>query len=133
MITHYILFVIDLATRQVVIADITTNPNEAWMLQMARNLTDTESGMLRGTRYLIVDRGAKYSAALRAFLVREGVQSHHLCSASATLASARRRKTSALLRELSRVRRQLRGFEKPVYCGFVVLDRELLEERQVEH
>src|SRR5487761_2516342 len=56
LVTHYILFVIDLATRRVVIAGITTNPNEAWMLQMARNLTDTETGMLRGLRYLVVTR-----------------------------------------------------------------------------
>ena len=73
LVTHYILFVIDLATRRVVIAGITTNPNEAWMLQMARNLTDAETGMLRGTRHLIVDRDTKYSAAFRTFLSREGV------------------------------------------------------------
>ena len=62
LVTLYILFVIDLATRRVVIAGITTNPNEVWMLQMARNLTDTETGILRGTRHLIVDRDTKYSA-----------------------------------------------------------------------
>lgn len=73
LVTHYILFVIDLATRRVVIAGITTNPNEAWMLQMARNLTDAETGMLRGTRHLIVDRDTKYSTAFRTFLAREGV------------------------------------------------------------
>jgi len=74
LVTHYILFVIDLATRCVVIAGITTNPNEAWMLQMARNLTDAEAGMLRGTRHLIVDRDTKYSKAFRTFLAREGVE-----------------------------------------------------------
>jgi transposase InsO family protein len=73
LVTHYILFVIDLATRRVVIAGITTNPNEAWMLQMARNLTDTETGMLRGTRHLIVDRDTKYSSAFRTILAREGI------------------------------------------------------------
>jgi transposase InsO family protein len=73
LVTHYILFVIDLATRRVVIAGITTNPNEAWMLQMARNLTDAETGMLRDTRHLIVDRDTKYSGAFRTFLAREGV------------------------------------------------------------
>jgi transposase InsO family protein len=74
LVTHYILFVIDLATRRVVIGGITTNPNEAWMLQVARNLTDGESGMLRGKRHLIVDRDTKYSSAFRAFLAREGVE-----------------------------------------------------------
>jgi putative transposase len=74
LVTHYILFVIDLATRRVVIAGITPNPNEAWMLQMARNLTDAGTGMLRGRQHLIVDRDTKYSAAFRTFLVREGVE-----------------------------------------------------------
>jgi transposase InsO family protein len=44
------------------------------MLQMARNLTDAETGMLRGTRHLIVDRDTKYSAAFRTFLARESVE-----------------------------------------------------------
>lgn len=73
LVTHHILFVIDLATRRVVIAGITTNPTEGWMLQMARNLTDAETGMLRGTRHLIVDRDTKYSAAFRTLLARDGV------------------------------------------------------------
>jgi hypothetical protein len=43
------------------------------MLQVARNLMDSESGALLGKRHLIVDRDTKYSAAFRAFLAREGV------------------------------------------------------------
>ena len=78
LVTHYILFVIDLATRRVVIAGITTNQNEAWMLQMARNLTDAETSRLRGTRHLIVDRDTKYSVAFRTFLAREGVHAIRL-------------------------------------------------------
>jgi len=74
LVTHHILFVIDLATRRVVIAGITTNPTEGWMLQMARNLTDAETGMLRGTLHLIVDRDTKYSKAFRTFLAREGIE-----------------------------------------------------------
>jgi putative transposase len=74
LVTHYILFVIDLATRRVLIAGITTNPNEAWMLQMGRNLTDVKSEMLCDTRHLIIDRDNKYSTAFRIFLAREGIQ-----------------------------------------------------------
>ena len=44
------------------------------MLQAARTLTDSESGMLLGKRHLIVDRDTKYSAAFRTFLSREGVE-----------------------------------------------------------
>ena len=72
--TQYVLFVIELATRRVALCGITPNPNEAWMLQVARNLMDSESGALLGKRHLIVDRDTKYSAAFRAFLAREGVE-----------------------------------------------------------
>src|SRR5215831_19137916 len=42
LVTHYLLFVISLADRVVAIAGITTRPDEEWMLQVARNLTDLE-------------------------------------------------------------------------------------------
>ena len=74
LVTHYVLFVIALATREVAICGITTNPNEEWMLQVARNLIDSGSGALVGKRHLIVDRDTKYSSAFRAFLVREGIE-----------------------------------------------------------
>jgi putative transposase len=74
LMTHYVLFVIELATRQVIIGGITTNPNEAWMLQAARNLLDMESGILQGKSHLIVDRDTKYSTAFRTFLAREGTE-----------------------------------------------------------
>jgi hypothetical protein len=41
LVTHYVLFVIALATREVAICGITTNPNEEWTLQVARNLIDS--------------------------------------------------------------------------------------------
>ncbi len=74
LITHYVLFVIDLDTRRVVIGGITTNPNEAWMLQVARGLTDGVNGALLGKRHLIVDRDTKYSTAFRTFIAREGIE-----------------------------------------------------------
>jgi putative transposase len=73
LVTHYVLFVIDLATRRVIIGGMTTNPNEMWMLQIARTWTDSESGALLGKRHLIVGRDTKYSMAFRTFLAREGV------------------------------------------------------------
>jgi len=66
LVTYYVLFVLDLASRTVKIAGITPHPHEAWMVQMARNLTDAEEPFLRRTRFLIIDRDTKYSAAFRA-------------------------------------------------------------------
>jgi transposase InsO family protein len=74
LVTHYVLFFIDIATRAVHIAGITTNPNEAWMLQVARNVTNVDEGFLRGKQYIVLDRDTKYSRGFRSFLVREGIQ-----------------------------------------------------------
>ena len=40
LVTYHVLFVILLSTRKVSIAGVTPNPNSAFMLQIARNLTD---------------------------------------------------------------------------------------------
>jgi putative transposase len=74
LVTHYVLFILDLASRTVKIAGITPHPHEAWMMQMARNFTDAEEPFLRHTRLLIMDRDAKYSAAFRAALTRERIE-----------------------------------------------------------
>lgn len=61
LVTYYVLFFIELSSRRVEIAGITPNPNAAFMAQMARNITDSEDGFLRETRYLIHDRDTKYT------------------------------------------------------------------------
>jgi putative transposase len=71
--TVYILFVMDRATRRVTICGLTANPNESWMLQISRNLLDSQSGALRDKRHLIVDRDTKYSSTYRQALAREGI------------------------------------------------------------
>jgi putative transposase len=72
LITHYVLFVIELAKRIVHIVDITTRPNEAWMLQVGRNLTDVVAGALTGKSHLVVDRDAKYSRQFRRLIAESG-------------------------------------------------------------
>lgn len=72
--TYYILFLIDLASRAVKIAGVASHPDEVWMMQMARNLTDVEEPFFRRTRFLIMDRDAKYSAAFSAALSRERIE-----------------------------------------------------------
>ena len=42
------------------------------MLQIARNMTDAEFGMLHGNRKLIIDRGAKYCQDFRQLLGQAG-------------------------------------------------------------
>jgi putative transposase len=74
LVTYYVLFVMELATRRVCVAGITTHPDAQWMLQMARQLTDTVDGILLGKRYLILDRDTKYCTAFRDFVKREGVE-----------------------------------------------------------
>ena len=74
LVTYYFLFVIELATRSVHVAGIATNPNEPWMIQVARNLTDTFDGFLRDKRILLLDRDAKYSEAFRHLLEDDGIE-----------------------------------------------------------
>ena len=49
-------------------AGCTTSPDERWMKQVARNLTASGDGFLAGTRYVLMDRDAKFSAAFRSIL-----------------------------------------------------------------
>jgi hypothetical protein len=74
LVTYYVLFVMELATRRVCVAGITRHPDEHWILQMARQLTDTVDGILLGKRYLVMDRDTKYCPAFRDFMKREGVE-----------------------------------------------------------
>ena len=60
LVTFYVLFVMELATRKVHLAGITPNPDEAFLKQMAKNLTDSFDALLEGKRFLIIDRDKKY-------------------------------------------------------------------------
>jgi len=73
LVTFYVFFVIELATRRIEIVGITPGPNEAWMMQIGRNLTDPFDGFLEEKRYLILDRDTKYSAAFRDLLKHAGI------------------------------------------------------------
>jgi putative transposase len=75
LVTYYILFFIDLASRSVHIAGITPHPVNSWMTQVARNVTDIRDGFLRGKRHLILDRDTKYSDGFRGIITRAGTES----------------------------------------------------------
>ena len=63
--TYYVLFFIHLETRRVNLAGFTPYPDQEWMEQQARNMTMEEWGCLRGCRYLLHDRDAKFCQSFR--------------------------------------------------------------------
>jgi len=74
LVTFYVFFVIELETRRIEIAGITPGPNEAWMMQIGRNITDPISGFLTEKKFLTLDRDSKYSAAFQDLLKHSGIQ-----------------------------------------------------------
>ncbi len=74
LVRYFVLFVIDIKTRRVQIAGAVRQPHGAWMMQVARNLTDDVDGFLKGTRYLIHDRDPLFTDAFREVLRQAGVE-----------------------------------------------------------
>ena len=74
LVTYYVLFVIQLETRRVILAGMARHPTEEWMQQVARNLTDTESGTLTHQKYILHDRDAKFCSLFTATLSESGLQ-----------------------------------------------------------
>jgi transposase InsO family protein len=72
--TYYVLFLIELKTRRIHVAGITTNPDGAFMAQVARNLTDAVDGFLKGQRFVICDRDSCFTAQFRSILEDAGVK-----------------------------------------------------------
>jgi putative transposase len=56
LVTYYSVFVIELHSRRVHIVGSTPHPNEPFMFQIARHLTDAANGVLHEGRVLICDR-----------------------------------------------------------------------------
>ena len=73
LVTYYVLFFIHLGSRKVHVAGVTPHPNEAWMMQVARNVTMEEWGFLSPGQYLIHDRDGKYCPAFQQIIDAAGV------------------------------------------------------------
>jgi putative transposase len=74
LVTYYVLFFIHLGSRQVHVAGVTPHPNEAWMVQIARNVTMEEWGFLEPGQYLIHDRDTKFCAAFQRSIDEAGIE-----------------------------------------------------------
>jgi hypothetical protein len=70
--TMYVLFVIELGSRRVHLLGVTRNPDSGWVTQQDRNLAVGER--LRGVRFLIRDRDAKFSGPFDEVFRTEGVR-----------------------------------------------------------
>jgi putative transposase len=70
----YVLVFVELATRQVHLAGITTNPAEEWVTQQARNIIETFVERTEPIRFLIHDRDSKFTAAFDEVFRSEGIR-----------------------------------------------------------
>ncbi|MEZ0229971.1 MAG: integrase core domain-containing protein [Planctomycetota bacterium] len=73
LVRYHVLFFMEIKTRRVHVAGVTTDPTQAWLLQVARNLTDAYDGFLRNARHVILDRDPLFTAAFRRVLEDRGV------------------------------------------------------------
>jgi putative transposase len=74
LVTYYVLFFMHVGSRKVQVAGVTPHPNQAWMMQMARNVTMEEWGFLVPGQYLIHDRDGKYCPAFQQIIDAAGVK-----------------------------------------------------------
>jgi putative transposase len=74
LVTYYVLFFLHLGSRKIHVAGVTSHPNEAWMVQVARNVTMEEWGFLSPGQYLIHDRDTKFCAAFQQIIDDAGVE-----------------------------------------------------------
>jgi putative transposase len=65
-VTYDVLFFIHLASRKVHVAGVTPHPDERWMVQIARNVTMADWGVLSSGQYLIHDQDSKVLPSLSA-------------------------------------------------------------------
>ena len=64
----------ELKTRRVHFVGCTMNPNEKWMKQVGRDLTNCEDGFINGKRYVLLDRDTKFCESFRELLTCEGIE-----------------------------------------------------------
>ncbi len=71
---YYLLFFIDVTSREVFFAGITANPTGAWTTQAARNLFLRHADRLADARALVRDRGSQFIDAFDEIFRTEGLK-----------------------------------------------------------
>ena len=74
LVRYHTLFVMNLAKRQVQIAQISCQMNGEVMAQVARNLTDSEDGFLDGMEYFVCDHDVLFTKQFEAILKSSDVK-----------------------------------------------------------
>jgi putative transposase len=85
LVTYYVLFFIHVGTRKVYLAGITRNPTDAWMRQVARNLTSAGDELIGKCRYLIRDRDTNFTAGFDMIFKSVGIEAMKLPARSPNL------------------------------------------------
>ncbi len=99
LVRYLVLFVIDLETRRVQIANISAQPCGQLLEQIARNLTDPVDGFLRKHRFLIHDRDPLFTKNFAAILRDAGVNVVRLPAHSPNLNAFAERFVGSIRRE----------------------------------
>ncbi|MCP4083967.1 MAG: transposase [Actinomycetia bacterium] len=71
---YYVLFFIEVQTREVFFGGVTANPTGAWTTQAARNLFITHGDRLQHARALVRDRGSQFTNSLDEIFRTEGMK-----------------------------------------------------------
>jgi putative transposase len=71
---YYVLFFIDVTTREVFYAGVTANPTGLWTTQAARNLFLRHADQLTGARALVRDRGSQFVDSFDEIFRTEGLK-----------------------------------------------------------
>jgi transposase InsO family protein len=104
LVRHHVLFVIDLATREVQIGGVVKEPYSGWVKNVLRGMLDCFDGFLVGKRHLILDSDPVFTPDVRGFLRHSGVEVARLPSRSPNLNAHAERFIGSVRREcLSRV------------------------------
>jgi len=64
VVRYVVFFMMKLKSRRVAIAGIAQQPDETWMMQVARNLTAAADGFLNGIQHVTLDRDPLYTTAV---------------------------------------------------------------------